>query len=298
MANGRRIIAGTAIGCIVLRIAAATPVTVTVGDVTALTNKIATVASGSTILLEKGVYDISDCRGYLMGPASNCCISIRQNQKLTLAGVPGTVRGDVIITAPRADRRMIDFNKGTLACTNITFAVASEGAINCHGDGTEKLYFGNCVFSNLTADAGAAIKRPYSPASTMPVNEFSNCLFADCHATNGGCGAHNFRNGNAYDCVYSNCTSTAAGGATVAGNYVRCRFYDCSTTTRETNKGGGAIGVDHDDHIGFCTDCEFVGCATLGGRDPSSSGSGHGAAIHKATALTNCVFRNNLALWN
>ena len=32
MANGRRIIAGTAIGCIVLRIAAATPVTVTVGD--------------------------------------------------------------------------------------------------------------------------------------------------------------------------------------------------------------------------------------------------------------------------
>ena len=81
MANGRRIIAGTAIGCIVLRIAAATPVTVTVGDVTALTNKIATVASGSTILLEKGVYDISDCRGYLMGPASNCCISIRQNQK-------------------------------------------------------------------------------------------------------------------------------------------------------------------------------------------------------------------------
>lgn len=298
MANGRRIIAGTAIGCIVLRIAAATPVTVTVGDVTALTNKIATVASGSTILLEKGVYDISDCRGYLMGPASNCCISIRQNQKLTLAGVPGTVRGDVIITAPRADRRMIDFNKGTLACTNITFAVASEGAINCHGDGTEKLYFGNCVFSNLTADTGAAIKRYYSTASTMPVNEFRDCLFADCHATNGGCGAHNFRNGNAYDCVYSNCTCTASGGATTAGNYVRCRFYDCSTTTWKTDKGGGAIGVEYDNHIGFCTDCEFVGCATLGGRDPSSSGSGHGAAIHKATALTNCVFRNNLALWN
>ena len=298
MANGRRIIAGTAIGCIVLRIAAATPVTVTVGDVTALTNKIATVASGSTILLEKGVYDISDCRGYLMGPASNCCISIRQNQKLTLAGVPGTVRGDVIITAPRADRRMIDFNKGTLACTNITFAVASEGAINCHGDGTEKLYFGNCVFSNLTANTGAAVKRYYSTASTLPVNEFSDCLFADCHATNGGCGAHNFRNGNAYDCVYSNCTSTAAGGATVAGNYVRCRFYDCSTTTWETDKGGGAIGVEYDNHIGFCTDCEFVGCATLGGKNPTGSGSGHGAAIQKATALTNCVFRNNLALWN
>ena len=290
MAERRKIIALAAFGCIVLRIAAATPVTVTVGDVTALTNKIATVASGSTILLEKGVYDISDCRGYLMGPASNCCISIRQNQKLTLAGVPGTVRGDVIITAPRADRRMIDFNKGTLACTNITFAVASEGAINCHGDGTEKLYFGNCVFSNLTADTGAAIKRYYSTASTMPVNEFRDCIFADCHATNGGCGAHNFRNGNAYDCVYSNCTCTASGGATTAGNYVRCRFYDCSTTTWKTDKGGGAIGVEYDNHIGFCTDCEFVGCATLGGRDPSSSGSGHGAAIQKATALTNCVW--------
>ena len=41
MANGRRIIAGTAIGCIVLRIAAATPVTVTVGDVTAIQRNLA-----------------------------------------------------------------------------------------------------------------------------------------------------------------------------------------------------------------------------------------------------------------
>jgi len=299
MAERRKIIALAAFGCIVLRIAAATPVTVTVGDVTALTNKIATVASGSTILLEKGVYDISECRGYLMSTTfSNGCISVRDQLSLTLAGAPGTTRGDVVITAPTADRRMLYVNKGSLACTNITFAGASHGAIHLAGNGLAALRLGNCVFSNLTSSSSAAVSRYYPKSDTRPVNEFSNCLFADCHATNGGTGAHTFRGGNAYDCVYTNCTCTGSGGATTSGNYVRCRFYDCSTSSMNTARGGGAIGSDYDENVGFCTDCEFVGCATTGGRDPSTSGSAHGAAIQKATALTNCVFRNNLALWN
>ena len=47
--------------------AVASTVTVEPGDVTALTNHMATLASGSTIILKPGVYDLSQVHGTYSG---------------------------------------------------------------------------------------------------------------------------------------------------------------------------------------------------------------------------------------
>ncbi len=219
-------------------------------------------------------------------------LAIPNGRTLTLAGAPGTARGDVIMTAPGSARRMLFLNKGTLVCSNLTFTGASDGAIRV-GNADGKLFLYDCVFSNLTATSGAAVSRYYPSADARGANDFYGCLFADCHATggkSGKSGAHDFRGGNAYGCVYSNCTSTASGGAVTGGNYVRCSFYACTTSTTESGQGGGAIGSDYETNVGFCTDCAFVACETTG-----EAGGVHGAAVYQATALTNCTFRDNVA---
>ena len=260
----------------------------TVDNVTDLTNQIHTAASGSTIYLAKGRYDISGCRGELMGGSDAGLLAIPNGRALTLAGAPGTARGDVIVTAPDATSRMLYLNKGTLVCSNLTFTGASGGAIRV-GNADGKLFLYDCVFSNLTATSGAAVSRYYATAAARGENDFYGCLFADCHATSEKSGAHDFRGGNAYDCVYSNCTSTASGGAVTGGNYVRCSFYACKTSTTGTAQGGGAIGSDYEANVGFCTDCTFVACETTG------TAGAHGAAVYQTTALTNCTFRDNVA---
>lgn len=271
-----------AFGC--LAAGAARAAEVTVDNVTDLTNQIATVASGSTIYLAKGRYDVSDCRGNLMGGYDRGLLGIPNGKQLTLAGASGTARGDVVIDAPAATMRLLYINKGSLACTNLTFTGSAGGAIHV-GNADAKLYLYGCVFSNLTADAAAAVSRSYVGTTIV-----SNCLFADCAATNSIAGA--CKNlGEVTDCVYTNCTSVNSGGAVSGGSYVRCAFYDCkfdaSKVGSPTSTGGGAVAG-----AGFCTDCTFVGCETTGGRGE------HGAAIYNVAALTNCTFRGCKAVNN
>ena len=131
---------------------------VTVDNVTDLTNQIATIKSGSTIYLAKGRYDVSDCRGNLMGGYDKGLLGIPNGRQVTLAGAPGTVRGDVVIDAPDATMRLLYINKGSLTCTNLTFTGSAGGAIHV-GNQDAKIYLYDCVFSNLTADVAAAVSR-------------------------------------------------------------------------------------------------------------------------------------------
>lgn len=258
-----------------------------VSDVLGLTNALKEATSPKVIRLAKGVYDISGCKSEdIVSNYTSGRLTFASGYVVTLAGAEGTKRGDVILDSKGAGRRMLYMNKGTLTLTNLTWTGSSGGVLQVGNSGA-KVYFYDCVFSNNTASSAAVMGRYYEKADTKSVNNFYNCLFADNHATTGGQGAHVFRGGYAYDCVYTNNTSTGAGGAVTSGNYIRCRFYNNSTATTSTNQGGGAIGEDYDTHRGFCTDCVFVGNSTTSGQ------GAHGAAVYGATAFTNCVFRKN-----
>lgn len=259
--------------------------TVTVSDVTSLTNALASLPSPRVIYLEKGVYDVSDCLGELCKGVSTGRLSFPNGHDVTLAGVEGARRGDVVITAPSsAGRRLIGLSKGTLTLTNLTLACSAGGGIR-FGNADSLLTATDCVFSNLTADAGAVVWRYYPEADSVIADRYRNCLFADNHATDTSAGCLYARGAVATDCVFSNNTARTNGGAVLSGSYVRCAFVSNSVMAATTSAGGGAIGNDYQN--GFCTDCTFVG--------NSLGGSGHGAAIHRANALTNCVFRENVA---
>lgn len=258
-----------------------------VSDVTGLTNGL---ARADVIVLAKGVYDVSDCMGELCGGYSSGRLSIPNGTTRTLIGAPGTKRGDVVITAPSsASRRLIYVNKGKLILTNLTLTCSVGGGIG-FGNNDSRLTVTDCVFSNLTAGSAAVVSRYYATGNTQNSDVYRNCLFADNHATTGGGGCLNARGAVAYDCVFSNNTAKDNGGAVLAGSYVDCLFVSNSVAVSTTAKGGGAIGSDNAANIGFCTGCTFEGNVL--------EGAGHGAAIHQATALTNCVFRANDARTN
>ena len=263
-----------------------------VSDVLGLTNALKAATSPKVIRLAKGVYDISGCKSEdIVSTYTSGRLTFGSGYVVTLAGAEGTKRGDVILDSKGAGRRMLYMNKGTLTLTNLTWTGSSGGVLQV-GNSSAKVYFYDCVFSNNTAASAAVMGRYYEKADTKCVNNFYDCLFADNHAMTSGQGAHVFRGGYAYDCVYTNNTSAGMGGAVTSGNYIRCKFYDNSTSTAETSQGGGAIGSDYDANRGFCTDCVFEGNST-------TSGTGaHGAAIFGATALTNCVFRKNKSAVN
>ena len=61
------ILVGAAVLACTISCMAASTVTVEPGDVTALTNHMATLASGSTIILKPGVYDLSQVHGTYSG---------------------------------------------------------------------------------------------------------------------------------------------------------------------------------------------------------------------------------------
>ena len=261
-----------------------------VSDVTALTNALRTSKSPKLIRLAKGVYDVSECRseicsGQSGGNWSSGRLSFPSGAVVTLAGAPGTRRGDVVITAPTGSGRCLLYvNKGSLTMTNVTFTGATAGGIRINNpDATLSLT--DCVFSNLTAATAPAVFRYYSGVASSCPDVYRDCLFADNHATAGSVGAHHFRGGVAYNCVYTNNSCTASGGAVAGGSFVDCTFIDNRTSSTSTAAGGGAIGTDYDAHVGFCSGCTFIGNKLTGG-----SGA-HGA-------LTNCVFRGNEARSN
>lgn len=257
-----------------------------VTDVNGLTNALAALESPRVIYLAKGHYDVSGCTSEQIVPTyTKGLLTFRNGNTVTLSGEHGTKRGEVILDAKGTGRRMIYMNKGFLTITNLTF-VGSKGGVLSIGNLDGKVTFRDSVFSNHSANAGAVMSRYYSTADAQCPDFFQNCLFVDCHATNGSAGAHCFRGGTAEDCFYIRCTSTASGGAVTSGNYIRCTFTECSTSTTETSQGGGAIGTDYDQHNGFCTDCEFIECRTTGAY------GAHGAAIHDINALTNCLFKS------
>lgn len=269
--------------------AAAAVNTNNVSDVVGLTNALAQTGE-RVILLAKGVYDVSDCMGELCGGFDKGRLSFATGKIVTLEGAPGTRRGDVVIMAPsNTDRYLIYAKKGTLTLKNLTLTRSSAGGIR-FDNGDSHMRATDCVFSNLTAGTAAVVSRYYSSASFQNDDVYRDCLFADNHATDGGGGCLNARGTVAYGCVFSNNTAKTNGGAVLAGSYVDCTFVSNSVTDSATSTGGGAIGCDNDNNIGYCSGCVFEGNSLFG--------KGHGAAIHKATALTNCVFRGNDAQVN
>ena len=269
--------------------AAAAVNTTPVRDVAGLTNALAQ-AGARVILLAKGVYDVSDCMGELCGGYANGRLSFATGKIVTLEGAPGTKRGDVVIMAPsNTDRYLIYAKKGTLTLKNLTLTRSSAGGIR-FDNGDSHLRATDCVFSNLTAGVAAVVSRYYSNPSAQNDDVYRDCLFADNHATDGGGGCLNARGAVAYGCVFSNNTAKTNGGAVLAGSYVDCTFVGNSVTDSTTAGGGGAIGCDNDNNIGYCSGCVFEGNSLFG--------KGHGAAIDKAAALTNCVFRGNDAQVN
>ena len=292
---------------------AASTVTVESGDVTALTNYLATLTSGSTIILKPGVYDLSQVHGtysgwgyyHLYANAKKLVIK-GQNTKHWSEKTPEEetiLRGDGTAT--------ILYGHGGGGRQTSVWHISFENGYRpaTAPDGTGVGTFGGGALSWAQTES-------CNPALGQGLA--SNCVFRGCgSAYNGGatCGV------DAFDCFYTNNTCAKAGGAArgflgnnqqaVPANHTNifknCVFID--------NKAlGGAGGAIYGEKIDSLSDCTFIGnTATQNGGavycetpmsavtgctfvDNSSSDSGGGMCCANAVGvITDCAFTNNTA---
>ena len=272
--------------CTVSCVAAST-VTVEPGDVTALTNYMATLSGGSTIILKAGVYDLSQVHGtcsdwgyyHLIANGKRLVIK-GQNTKHWSEKTPEEetiLRGD--------GTAAILYGHGGGGRQTSVWHISFENGYRPEKapDGTGIGSFGGGALSWAQTEQG-------KPA--LGNGLASNCVFRGCSsAYNGGatCGV------DAFDCFYTNNTCAKAGGAArgFVGNnnqpvpanhtniFKNCVFID--------NKAlGGAGGAIYGQMIDSLIGCTFIG-------NTASSGGGGVYCESPISVVTNCTFIGNTA---
>ena len=288
---------------------AASTVTVEPGDVTALTNYLATLTGGSTIILKPGVYDLSQVHGTYSGWGY---YHLYSNQK------------KIIIKGQNTKH----WSEKTHEEETILRGDGTATIFYAHGSGGRQSSLWHITFENgyrpATAPDGTGINSfgggALSWAQTESCNPAlgqglaSNCVFRGCSSAYNGGATHGV---DAFDCFYTNNTCEKAGGAArcFVGNnsgstyhtniFKNCVFID----NKALNGAGGAI---YGEKIDSLTDCTFIGnTATQNGgalycNTPVKSISGctfvenstpeYGGAVafgNTVGVLTDCAFTNN-----
>ena len=264
---------------------AASTVTVEPGDVTALTNYMATLSGGSTIILKPGVYDLSQVHGTYSGWGYYHLIA--NGKKLIIKGQNTKHWSDKTPaeeTILRGDgTAAILYGHGGGGRQSSVWHISFENGYRPEKapDGTGIGSFGGGALSWAQTEQG-------KPASGNGLA--SNCVFRGCSSAYNGGATHGV---DAFDCFYTNNTCAKAGGATrcFVGNnsgstyhtniFKNCVFID----NKALNGAGGAI---YGQVIDSLTDCTFIG-------NTSSTGGGGVYCETPMSVVTNCTFIDNVS---
>ena len=265
--------------------AVASTVTVEPGDVTALTNHMATLSGGSTIILKPGVYDLSQVHGTYSGWSYYHLIA--NGKKLIIMGQntkhwsEKTPEEETIL---RGDgTAAILYGHGGGGRQSSVWHISFENGYRPEKapDGTGIGSFGGGALSWAQTEQG-------KPA--LGNGLASNCVFRGCSSAYNGGATHGV---DAFDCFYTNNTCAKAGGATrcFVGNnsgstyhtniFKNCVFID----NKALNGAGGAI---YGQVIDSLTDCTFIG-------NTSSTGGGGVYCETPMSVVTNCTFIGNVS---
>lgn len=264
---------------------AASTVTVEPGDVTALTNYMATLSGGSTIILKPGVYDLSQVHetysgwGYYHLIANGKKLIIMgQNTKHWSEKTPEEetiLRGD--------GTAAILYGHGGGGRQTSVWHISFENGYRPEKapDGTGIGSFGGGALSWAQTEQG-------KPA--LGNGLASNCVFRGCSSAYNGGATHGV---DAFDCFYTNNTCAKAGGATrcFVGNnsgstyhtniFKNCVFID----NKALNGAGGAI---YGQAIDSLADCTFIG-------NTATTGGGGVYCESPVSTITNCTFIDNVS---
>ena len=242
--------------------AVASTVTVEPGDVTALTNHMATLSGGSTIILKPGVYDLSQ--------------------------VHGTYSGWSYYHLIANGKRLVIKGQNTKHWSEKT----PEEETVLRGDGTATILYGHAGGGRQTSVWHITFENGYRPEKAPDgtgINNFGGGALSWAQTEQGNPA---LGNGLASNCVFRGCGSAYAGGATCGVD-----AFDCFYTNNTCEKAGGAarcfMGNNSGStyHTNIFKNCVFIDNKALGGA---------GGAIYgeKIDSLTDCTFIGNTATQN
>lgn len=284
-----------------------------VSDVVGLTNAIAKAASGDTICLAPGRYDLSTLQaftgsgwGTMSAPDNSGFACLWFNRTLTLVGSDArrwseksAAEETVLDGGGAATIVYVYTGSGRGSCFyNLTFANGNAakkpgatsgmtlglgGAVYSMGPAPGSIT--NCVFRNCQAESRGGGTFSYTVRQS---------LFESCSATEQGGGAYadgsaayNTFTNQISDCVFRDCQAAYGGGLYVqemralegarAGYVADCTFSNCTATT-----AGGAI---YENIAGLVRGCRFEGNVSPLGAVYANN--------RMSSLITNCTFVGN-----
>lgn len=252
-----------------------------VRDLTTLTNRLATIQSGSTVVLRSGLWDLSEI-GYCKDYEGYGRFYLWCGSRMAYVTLKGENEKPWWLKTPDEETVL----KG-----------GGEGAIwYSHGGGGRPASFHHLTFENgkylkgKSYGGGAVVcaaSEQYNPDTGRQLA--TNCVFRSCSSETSGGATYGL---TCFDCLYTNCTAASNGGGAYGlwnnnggkNNHTnifdRCVFVDCTASY-----GGGIYGK----HFHTATDCVFTGCRATGGA---------GGAIYAESQwseITRGAFSNNYA---
>lgn len=279
------LLTGAAVLACTISCMAASTVTVEPGDVTALTNHMATLSGGSTIILKPGVYDLSQVHGTYSGWSYYHLIA--NGKKLIIMG-----------------QNTKHWSEKTPEEETILRGDGTAAILYGHGGGGRQTSVWHISFENgyrpekapdgtgIGSFGGGALSWAQTEQSKPALGNglASNCVFRGCSSAYNGGATHGV---DAFDCFYTNNTCAKAGGAT------RCFVGNNSGSTYHTNifkncvfignkALNGAGGAIYGQAIDSLTDCTFIG-------NTSSTGGGGVYCETPMSVVTNCTFIDNVS---
>ena len=266
-----------------------------IGNVDAFTNAVATAVAGQTIILSKGIYDLSPVTNAPLYSAGGggygaALIGFPWVKNVSIVGATGNP-ADVVLFAKDSQYRIIMLNAPGVTLRNVTVTGGNAtsvhvgtynyrrggGAMLGHADSV----ISNCVFYGNKADvAGGAV----SGANALMGKVYDTVFYGnDCNIP--GMAACQTR---LYGCTLTNNVSTGEKAKNYGASVTtECHVFDSYFAD---NRGNGTGGVNG----GSATRCTFVNNRSenlVQNNDASQSGGG-GA---RDAALTNCYFYGNSA---
>ena len=249
-----------------------------VESVAQLKSALTSSASGDSIILKPGLYDLSGETPVRQKADYPLAYLVIQNKQLVVRGEnEGSWRtkdraSEAIIKG--GDKAAIFYPHGGTGRKSSFYNLTFEDA--CSTNDTAKFNLGGGAISYVSTDGAGAV--------------VSNCVFRNCRTDKNG-GAICYL--DAVDCYFTNCTSSASGGAVYGGfrfqtggiyhtNEYRNCVFECNSATNY----GGAVYCEHASKIEGCV---FRGNSAKNGAGVFGSAEGFGGEA------VDCVFSDNQA---
>ena len=261
-----------------------------IGDVNTLTNALRNAANNQTVLLSRGVYDLSPLTNAPMYKADGTGYGAALIEmpygalNFEVVGATGNP-DDVVLFAKDSNYRILVMEKNPnyrAALRNVTIMGGNASRLHVNTEayrrgggvfvnGSDKTIISNCVFRGNGADMhGGAI----GGQGNTPICKVIDCTVVANTAGSDGGGIYNIA-------LVENCTVVSNTASGNGGGLANCGFvtntvlsYNCA------KKGGGA------------SSCALSDCTNISHNVATSASDGGG--IYQGSA-TNCIFRDNYA---